>query len=90
MIENGHLTRSRAWLWGGAVKPAPLLLLTGWRRRGAMPLPDDADGAVTHHPPQRERMFGSFAPGARPKRLWIVFLLIALLGASGGAFLLLV
>lgn len=37
----------------------------------------------------RER-FGSFTPGSRPKSLWLVYIVIALIGLTGIAFLVLV
>ncbi len=38
--------------------------------------------------PLRRERFGSLTPGARPKRFWLAMVVIALLGASGVAFLL--
>jgi hypothetical protein len=47
---------------------------------------DDPDEPASNKT-RRHRRFGSFTPGANPKRLWLAFTVIALIGLVGVSLL---
>ena len=48
---------------------------------------DDPDEPANNNKPRRHRRFGSFTPGANPKRLWLAFAVIGLIGLVGVSLL---
>ncbi len=50
----------------------------------------DESGPAKRQAPRWRERFGSLTPGARPKSLWLTYLVVALIGLGGVAFLVLV
>ncbi len=51
-----------------------------------MAMGDDPDDPANNNRSAWERVFGSFAPAARRRRLWLALMVIALIGLIGLAF----
>lgn len=50
----------------------------------------DESGSGTSKAARWRERFGSLTPGARPNSLWLTYLIVALIGLGGVAFLVLV